>query len=295
MKNRKDNKHIENLNDRFYAVKETGVTTLKELQEPEFAALYTGLWLAAKSFINYCALCSKSRVNSKGKRIEGNAAKVRILVSCGFDIEDIRGNVLCRVFDKMDHILAQPHEKQLAYTYKIINNYINDELRKIAPYDVIVPVVPFDGEIKGKNGEDTYKLYDVIAAPDTVEDVFMAKETVREFIAARKNAVLNEIACLAKRPAEVFVHLCSKQLGMKTAAIRQMLIEHDLDECFAIALIGTAENNGIPVTELRAQLANAALDREMFKLDTCDEKKVLNKLYKLTHKANEHLKRDDRS
>lgn len=284
------NKHYTRFAAVLSTINEEGISPLDKLQTPCNEAIYAELWLAVQGFINHYVLRSKSHLNLKGELVEGNADKVRLLVSRGVELEDIRGNILTHVLCKMDYILAQPIEKQINYTYRMINNCVYDEFRKLPPADVIV--VSLHDKVKGRNisSEDASELQDFISDPNTPEDEITARETVNEVFMTRRTEVLNEIVLLSNKPAEVFVCL-SKHLGMKPAAISDMLMKKGVTASFAAVLMSISDKFDIPLGEIRNHLANKDITEESVKLDTNDGSKVSAQISRLVYRAGKRLSR----
>lgn len=287
----KNNKYYTELVSVFSAISENEISSRDKLQMPCNQNIYAELWFATQNFINYFALASKSHRSSKGGYVVGNAEKVRTLVSRGIELEDIRRNILTHVLNKMDYILAQPIEKQINYTYHVINNCVYDEFRKLPPADVAV--VSLHDKIKGKNvsTEDTTELQDFISDHTTPEDEIVARETLNEILMTRKAKVLDEITLLASKPAEIFVRLCSKHLDMKPAAIANLLFEKGVTASFATVLMLVSDKYDIPLDMIRNHLTNKAITEEAVKLDTNDESKVSAQISRLVYRADKRLKK----
>lgn len=286
----KTNKHYERLRTILSVINERGISSTSELQKPCHNKIYAELWFAVQGFINYCALCSKTHFNSERKQVHGNSEKIRALRSSGFEVEDIQGDILVHVFSKMDMILKQPFEKQINYTYRIINNCIYDQFRKLPP--IGMSVVSLNDKIKGKNisPEDACEIQDLVADYNTPEDQTIAWETVNEIYEAKRASIFNEIALLYQKPSEVFVQLCSKHLNMKPAAITKLLLDKGVTESFTIVLIAVANEFSIPLNSLRNALKNKVVSEESLKLDTKDESKVSAQVSRLIYRAGKRLK-----
>ena len=270
-------------------INQHSITSKEELDAPCNEALCVDLWYAAQDFINHYALASKTHRNSKSEIVEGNAEKIRTLVSRGFDLNDIRGDILAHVFSKMDHILAQPLEKQVFYVYRTINNCVYDQLRKLPPTGVVV--MSLQDKVKGADAssENGSEIQDFIADPNTLEDEVIAKETVNELYLVKKAEIIREISLLADRPAEVLARLCAKHLAMKPAAIARMLAEYGASTAYAKALMSVADKFGIQADEIRKPLSFKAITDESLKLDTGDENQISAQVSRLVYRADKRL------
>ena len=173
----------------------------------------------------------------------------------------------------------------------MINNCVYDEFRKLPPADMVV--VSIHDKVKGNNNssKNTSELQDFISAPTTPEDELIAKETLQEIFAAAQAEVLEEIARLANKPAEVFVHMCSKHLNMKPAAIAELLFKNGPAASFATMLMSISNKFNIPLDEIRSHLGHKVITEASVKLDTNDESDVRAQVSRLAYRASKRLKK----
>ncbi|WP_434309867.1 hypothetical protein [Hominifimenecus sp. rT4P-3] len=282
-------KHCERLEAVLSSISEQGIRTIAELKHPGNETLYAELWLAVQNFINFYALYSKSHYNAQKERVEGNAEKIRTLLSRGVLLEDIRSNILVHLLSKFDLVLAQPVEKQKNYCYRIVNNCVIDEFRKLPPAGI--DVVSLHDKVKGGkvSSDDACELQNFIADPNTPEEEYLARERVKEIFAAKKEDLLNEITLLAKKPAEVLVRLCSKHLNMKPAAISALLMENGAAAAYAKVLKAVSEKYHVDLDAIRELVSSNAITQDSFKLDTIDEAKVSAQISRLAYRAEHRL------
>lgn len=283
-------KHCERLEAVLSSISKQGIQTIAELKRPDNEALYAELWLAVQNFINFYALYSKSHYNAQKERVEGNAEKIRTLLSRGVLLEDIRGNILVHLLSKFDLVLAQPVEKQKNYCYRIVNNCVINEFRKLPPAGM--DVVSLHDKIKGgkASSDDACEVQNFIADPNTPEEEYMARERVKELFTAKREELLKEITLLAKKPAEVLVRLCSKHLNMKPAAISALLIENGATTAYAKVLRAVSEKYHVDLDTIRKLVASNAITQESLKLDTADETKVSAQISRLVYRAEHRLR-----
>lgn len=289
------NKHYKRFTSILSTINLKGISTAEELCAPCNEGIYAELWLAAQNFINYFALASKSHRNSKGEYVKGNADKVRTLVSHGLDLEDIRGDILVHILSKMNRILSQPPEKQANYVYKTINNCIYSQLRKLSPADVVVVSLQDKVKRSDASGENASEIQDFIADFNTPEDEIVAKETVNEIFMNKRAEVLNEITFLANKPTEVFVRLCSKHLGMKPAAIAELLLKKGVTTSFSMVLMFVSDKFDISLGEIYNHLTNKAITEESVKLDTNDKTQISAQISRLVYRADRRLSKQIKS
>ena len=113
--------------ENLYAVLSTistqDIYTITELSLPENEILYTSLWVCLRDYINFYALASKNQYNSKGKRSDGNASRVRALSERGMELEDIQDSILIHVMDKFDHVLKRPLPVMPKYCFPVFAKY----------------------------------------------------------------------------------------------------------------------------------------------------------------------------
>lgn len=291
------NKHADRFSAVLTMVNNMAISSYEELNKPTNENLYTELWLATQNFINYYALTSKSSRNYKGERIDGNAEKVRALIARGADLDDIRSEILVHVISKLDYILKQPIEKQVNYTYRMINNYVYSELRKMPPADI--KLVSLQDQVSGNSNsdDDTSELQDFISNGISAEDEVLAWETVREKFSARKveeseqrTSILKEISCLSEKPAEVFVRLSCKHLALKPAKVAEMLMEKGAVTAYAEVISLISKNYNIRLSDIRLAMGASVITDESLKLDSRDVSKVRAQISRLTYRAEKSLK-----
>lgn len=290
------NKHANRYAAVLTMVKNQAISCYDELNSPKYEFLYTELWLATQNFINFYALASKSSRNSKGERIDGNAERVRALISHGVELDDIRSEVLVHVLSKMDYILKQPIEKQVNYTYRMINNYIYTELRKLPPANI--KLLSLQDQVAGSRNadDDTSELQDFISNSISAEDEVLARETVREMFNTRKVeeseqkiSILKEISRLSEKPAEVFVRLACKHLAMKPAKVAEMLMEKGAVTAYTEVINLISKKYHILLSDIRFALGANEITDKSLKVDSGDESKVRAQISRLTYRAEKNL------
>ncbi len=297
------NKHYERFVSILSKIEENGISTADELRLPKNANLSNELYFATQNFINYFALASKTGKTKTGKIVPGNADKVKFLIeNGGMDLYDIQMDILLHIMKKLDHILAQsPVSKKVFYTYRIVNNKVNDLWRKLPP----VEVVPWDTPINSDINENGAVLADIIGDSTYDPDaILLAKETVGERIAKsnaeqakkraeKKKVIFHEIELLRKRPAEVMVRLAVTHLSMKPRQLASLILDKGPDLAYAEILLEIAKRNDIELSEIRDMIAGRKLTPESVKADTNDHDQVASQVSRISYRANHRLDKDE--
>ena len=294
------NKHANRYAAVLTKINEKAICSYAELSNPVYEGLCEELWFATQNFINFCALTSKSSRNCKGERIDGNAERIRVLISQGIELDDIRSEILVHVISKMDYILKQPIEKQVNYTYRMVNNCVYDAFGKLPPADI--KLVSLNDQVLGKSNseEDNSELQDFISDGISAEDEVVAQETVVEKILAKKTedevrakelkaSIIKEISLLAQKPAEVFVRLACKHLALKPAKVATMLMEKGAVTAYAEVINMISKNYHISLSDIRFALGANMITDKALKVDTGDENKVRAQISRLTYRAEKNL------
>jgi len=263
--------------------------------------LYTSFWFAAQDFVNYVLRSKTSGVNENGEVIPGNIHKIEALENRGVAKEDIHSDCVIKIIDKLDLVLKQPLEKQKNYCYRICNNVVNDQFRKLPPAEF--EVLSLQDTVKGSSvsAEDACTYEDLIG-DDTynAERMFIEQETISELTAilkekeaieatAKREAILKEIALLSKKPAEVLVRMACTHLNMKPRELAKRLVEDGVDYTYANVLLEVSKENGIKVDHLRDAIAGNKLTAESVKAETMDEEIVSAQISRLVYRANKNL------
>ena len=269
----------------FSTLHAQGIQTKKELDAPEHKALCQDLWLAARNFINYCALASK---NHKGNT--GNAGRLRALTERGMALDDIRGEILVHVMSKLERVLAQPLEKQVNYVYHMVNNCVFDQMRKQPPAGTMV--IHWEDKVgSGEAAEEKTTVQDQIADSLILEDEVAAKETVAERYQAKQREIIKELTHLAERPAEALAWLCTRYLDMKPAAVAKMLLQNHIASVYASVLKNIAQRYQMQPAAIYQCLAGSAITEAALKVDTQNETKVSAQVSRLVYRADRRLRR----
>lgn len=278
------NPHCVQLADVLARLRERGIGSAEALRRPENAELCQALWLAVQDFISRCALCSRTQRSPRGERTAGNAAKVRSLLARGLSLEDIRADALVHVLGKANLLLAQPPEKQVGYLYRMVNNCIYDEFRRLPPTSVSVCSLDAPVRAKGAAPEDADPLQNFLSAPDTLEEEILAREAVR----ARRAVLLQQVERLGGRPDEIYAYLGAKVLGRKPALLAAELAGRGAAKAYAEVLDAVARENGLPARELRRAAGGPPSD-EAFRLETHDAAKIRAQISRLLYRAASRL------
>jgi len=295
----KRNKHYERFEAILSAIDEKGFSTADELKDPKNRRLWDELCFAAQDFINYFALASKTSKNKIGKIIPGNADKVKYLTEeGGMELYDIQMDILLHIIKKMDYVLTQnPITKKTSYAYRIVNNEVNSMLRKLPT----VVIIPWDTPINSDTNEDGAILADVVE-DDTYnpEHLYFEHERVKELKQElktkqakeqleKKEAILNEVALLSKRPAEVMTRLACTHLSMKPRQLAGMIVDKGCELAYAAIIFEVAKQNSIELSEIRSIIAGHELTAESIKADTNSTEQVAGQISRLVYRADKRL------
>ncbi len=294
------NEHYERFASILSTIEENGISTADELKHFKNKALWNELYFATQNFVNYYALASKTSKNKKGEVIPGNMDKVKFLIEkSGKDLYDIQMDILTHIIDKIDYVLAQsPISKKTNYAYRIVNNEVNNMLRKLPP----VELVPIDIPIKSDTNKDGAVLADIIEDHTYNPDcVIYKKETIAEFtimlkakqakeLTEKKEAILREVPQLNNRPAEVMAKLALTYLDMKPRHVADLILEKGCELAFAEILFKVAKRYSIELSEIRSIIAGNKVTDASLKANTNSRKQVADEVGRLKNRADKHLK-----
>lgn len=299
------NKHYERFASILSTIEESGISNAEELKLVKNSALWNELYFAAQNFVNYYALASKTSKNKKGEIHPGNADKVKFLIDeGGMNLYDIQMDILLHIIEKVDYILAQSSvSKKMFYTYRIVNNEINNMLRSLPP----VEIVPLDTPINSDTNEDGAVLADLIG-DDTYnpEPLHFERETIRQLekelkdkqvreLIEKKELILYEISRLSTHPTEVFVRL-SWHLCIKTRDLAARIINDGYEKAFAQLIIDISSKYGIDLEDIRSIITVSKLTKESYKKDkglerflSKESRVVADQISKYKNRAKGHL------
>ena len=283
-------------------IHQNGIATKAILMDCQ--ELYSEFWFVASAFANFCLHSKTNGIDKDGNVKIGNAGKIEALVSCGFTTrEDIQTDCVIRILDKLDLVLCQPLEAQYNYVYKMVNNVVNDQFRKLPPKEV--SVVSFQETIKGKTvspeNECTYE--DMIGDYSyNGESCYVEQETIDELTTAlqkkrsaerenERNEVVREIKQLVKKPAEVLVHMATAHLGIKPRELAERIATKGGEVTYAEILFDVAKKVDLEISELRSLVKNVSFSEKSIKADTRDAKIIAKQVSRLVWRAKDNLKK----
>ena len=273
--------------ENLYAVLSTistqDIYTITELSLPENEMLYTSLWVCLRDYINFYALASKNQYNSKGKRSDGNASRVRALSERGMELEDIQDSILIHVMDKFDHVLKRPLSAQLAYVYTMVNHRLVDIYRRMTP-----AAISLDRRVSEDDDACTFgELISDTWHPGP-EEIWLQREALQEAMESQKHKVLSEVSALSARPAELLVRIACVHLQLKPGKVASMLLEDGIAATCTQLLEELSTRYEICLEEIQDFLAQAPVSA--FKADTGNEIQVASQISRLVYRANQRLR-----
>lgn len=294
-----NNKHYERFASILSTIEESGISTADELKLVKNTALWDELYFATQNFVNYYALASKTSKNKKGEIISGNADKVKFLIEDGgMELYDIQMDILVHIIKKVNYILAQsPVSKKIFYTFRIVNNEVNNMLRSLPP----VKAVPWDTPINSDTNEDGAVLSEVVGDNTyNPEHLHVERETIKELkkelkakqardLVEKKESIMREVALLSKRPAEVMVRLACTHLSMKPRELAGLIIDKGCELAYAEIIFEVAKQNHIELSEIRNIIAGHELTVESVKADTNSAEQVAGQISRLVYRADKRL------
>lgn len=268
-------------------IHEEGITTKAALTANQH--LYNEFGAALMDFCHFALLSN------------GNIRKIDELEKRGVAKRaDLESDCVIRIIEKLDLVLRQPIEKQKNYCYTVCNHLLDDYFD--LPRNNYT-FVSLDSTIKGTgvDAEDAYTWLDRIG-DDTYnpERMHVERETVRELkkelkkkqareLAEKKEAILNEVAALSKRPAEVMVRLACAHLSMKPRELASLIIDKDCELAYAEIIFEVAKQNNIELSEIRGIIAGHELTAESVKADTNSAEQVAGQISRLVYRADKRL------
>ena len=294
-----NNKHYERFASILSTIEESGISTADELKLVKNTALWDELYFATQNFVNYYALASKTSKNKKGEIISGNADKVKFLIEDGgMELYDIQMDILVHIIKKVNYILAQsPVSKKIFYTFRIVNNEVNNMLRSLPP----VKPAPWDTPINSDTNEDGAVLSEVVGDNTyNPEHLHVERETIKELkkelkakqardLVEKKESIMREVALLSKRPAEVMVRLACTHLSMKPRELAGLIIDKGCELAYAEIIFEVAKQNHIELSEIRNIIAGHELTVESVKADTNSAEQVAGQISRLVYRADKRL------
>lgn len=262
--------------------------------------LCDSFWFAAQDFARYTLRSKTGGVNENGV-IPGNIYKVKALENYGISSEDILDDCVIKIIDKIDFVLKQPIEKQKNYCYRICNNVVNDQFRKLPPADF--EVISLQDTVKCLKvsaedactyedlvGDDTYNPERMYFEQKTISELTaILKEKKAKELATKREAILKEIALLSKKPAEVLVRMACTHLNMKPRELAKKLVESGVDYTYANVLLRVSKKNHIKIEDLRNAIAGYELTADAVKADSNDEEIVSAQISRLVYRANKNI------
>lgn len=255
--------------------------------------LYTKLWFVATEFANFCLHSKTNGVDEEGNVKTGNAGKIEVLIECGLTTrEDVQSDCVMKIMSKLDLILAQPLEKQYNYCYKICNNVVNDQFRKLQPKGI--EFISLQETIKGKRvSQENACAYEDMIGDYTYngEKQYIEQEALCEMITAKRNEVVREIKQLAKKPAEVLVHMATAHLGIKPRELAERIATKGGEVTYAEILFDVAKKVDLEISELRSLVKNVSFSEKSIKADTRDAKIIAKQVSRLVWRAKDNLKK----
>lgn len=268
-------------------IHEEGITTKVALAANPY--LYNEFGAALMDFCHFALLSN------------GNIRKIDELEKRGVATRaDLKSDCVMKIIEKLDRILHQPIEKQKNYCYTVCNHLLDDCFD--LPRNKFT-TVSLDSTIKGTSVdvEDAYTWLDTIG-DDTYnpEHMHIERETVRELKkelkakqareqTEKKEAILNEVAALSKRPAEVMVRLACTHLSMKPRQLAGMIIDKGCELAYAEIIFEVAKQNSIELSEIRNIIAGHKLTAESVKADTNSAEQVAGQISRLVYRADKRL------
>lgn len=289
------------LMDVLTTLNNAGIRTRAALMEDQ--ELYAALWYAVDQFVAFALRSKTGKKNEQGEVTCGNIGKIEKLVQFGITTkEDIHADCVVKIMSKLDLVLQQfPVEKQHNYCYSICNHLVNDQFRKLPPKEVEVVYLQDTVKSRRTSGEEAYAYEDVIGdyAFDG-ETQYVQKETLCELHtllqekrdAARleeREAVIREMQLLAKKPAEILVHMACAHLGLKPRALAARIVEKGAEVTYAEILMAVAKKVGLDMEQLRALVKDSRLTEQAVKADTCDAAVVASQVSRLVYRAGQKL------
>ncbi len=258
-----NNQNIFNLENTLAEVHAKGITCRDELNLPCHKEIHDALWLAIQFFLNYCALRTKTTTRPDGTRKVGNRARVRLLVvEFGETLDGIQKDVLMKVFEKLDLLLAKPLEEQVGYIFCIATTCLISKLRRYNPSHYAKTV-----SLNRKVNQDGSELGELLPDTNSIEKDYEDKEEI-----------LKEIAALSSDPAMVLAHLARHHLELEPRIIEERMNEDGGIAFFAMVIKAVADKYHIPVNEIRACMTNGAIKGES--LSTLDAAEISRLFYR---------------
>ena len=173
--------YYEDLRLAFAGIRDAGITCRRQLNRSRNNALRGHLWVAAENLIRHCALPARYGTAAflKSARLE--------------ETDGLVHEILIKVFDKLDLVLAQPLKVQVPYILCMVYRHLSDEKKKTkraAEANAVSLSTPF--------GEEQSELGELI--PDE-KNCGVAEDY------AMRCWLLEVFSLLSDRPAELFVLL----------------------------------------------------------------------------------------
>lgn len=238
--------------------------------------LYTSFWFAVHDFVNF-ALLSKTSKKKNGEVVPGNLYKTAVLEERGYLKEDIHADCVVRILEKVDLVLAQPLAKQKNYCFRICNNVVNDQIRKLLPKGI--KLISLQDTVKGNwISTENARTYE-----EVVGDITFSPERIVE----EQDDILYEIKHLSKKPAEVLIRLACTHLGMKPRVLAAMLVQDGVSSTVTTVLLEIRKQYNIDLSVLQKAVTEPTA--ESVKVDSNDEDIVASQVSRLIYRSAKRL------
>lgn len=300
-----NNKHYERYAAVLSAIEDCNISTAAELKLDKNTALWDELCFATQNFINCFCLTSKTSRKKNGEFTYGNADKVKFLIKNeGKELYDIQMDILCHTISNINHILSQSSVcKKVNYTYRSVNNFINDYLRKLPPDG---RVVSWDETVKGSRSSANNATYAELV-PDNrynAECVLVEKESQRELalieeekkrkaLAEQRDALLSDVRILAGRPSLVLVRVATTYCGMKPKNLANIIIADGLLKTYVNVIAEAAKKFRIKSADLRSVLSKSPNPKH-FHAASKSTTAICSKIYNINDRARKAVKNSEK-
>lgn len=268
------------------AIRNKGITTAEQLMND--SDLYAEFWMTAKNYIDSYVLNSKTSKNSKGQVTIGNYAKINELTKHSVcERNDIENDCLIRLLDKLNLILEKPLEAQPFFSYKTVNNVVNQACRDFLPPKNFI-VVSLQDTVGFSSDEEEAFTYESLAADNVTPE---NKATEEDSLRCLENFYYSSL--ISGKPAEALAHL-SKAIGMKNSTFKNMLLQKGIDFTVNFVIDKSKEELFDYLGEAKYKALKDVFNKiteESLKLSTNNSDVIGDQISKLRNRAKNELEK----
>ena len=248
--------------------------------------LYNDFGTILIKFVEFCLHSKTNGKDENGQTKSGNTSKIQHLIKLGITSEeDVQCLCIMQIIKNLDLILSQPLEKQYNYCYTICNNKVKDQFKAINPKGIKFIYLQEPVNSKSISSESEFTHGEMIRDYTyDGEHNYFEKDTLRKILAYELNQ-------LNRNPTEVLVCLANLFLGIKPSDLAKDILNQGIENTFKEILFEIVQKNNLDINEFYSSKKFINFSDKYIKADTKDEKVFAEKIYNLSWRAKNNLKK----